>query len=124
MNYTFFDSKLPNHTTYYRLRQVDVNGSVSFSEVRVIAGAPVAIKYSIYPNPATDHLIFESSGPSENDLNLDIRNLYGANIYSKSIPGSTLREQITLPQLPNGYYIVTIKSPDGAESFFKISVNN
>ena len=123
-DYTFFDNKLPKLTSYYRLRQVDMNGSVNYSEVRVIEGPPEDIKYSVYPNPATDHVIFESSGISANDVNLEISSLYGKNILSKSISGSTLREQISLPQLPNGYYILTIKNPDGVASCFKISINN
>jgi hypothetical protein len=123
-DYSFFDNKLPKRTSYYRLRQVDLNGSRSYSEIRVIEGPPEDVKYSIYPNPASDHLIFESSRITENDVSVDISSLYGKNILSKSISGTTLREQISLPELPNGYYILTIKNSDGVASFFKISINN
>lgn len=123
-DYSFFDNKLPKHTSYYRLRQVDMNGSVNYSEVRVIEGALEAVKYSIYPNPASNHLFFESSRISESDLNLNIYSLFGTSIFSQTIPGSTLREQISLPELPNGYYILSIKNPDGVATFFKISISN
>ena len=35
-----------------------------------------------------------------------------------------VRDDIALPRLPNGFYILTIKNPVGDVSFFKISINN
>ncbi|MDO7877155.1 FG-GAP-like repeat-containing protein [Hymenobacter sp. ASUV-10] len=52
--YTFLDSTIPlthHSTTYYRLRQVDVDGTASYSPVRVVAGPTPAAALSLTPNP-------------------------------------------------------------------------
>lgn len=61
-NYQFVDDKLPIHTgrVYYRIKQVDYNGSFRYSEVvseffsemKMITGG----SWVIYPNPANDKL--------------------------------------------------------------------
>ncbi|HYV92826.1 MAG TPA: T9SS type A sorting domain-containing protein [Chitinophagales bacterium] len=127
-DYSFFDTKLPKSTVYYRLKQTNSDGSFTYSEIRVLElqtdVAEVVANYLVYPNPASSYLVFESSEISKSDLNLDIYSLCGASIFNMSIPGENLRAQIALPQLPNGFYIVAVKNPAYATRFFKISINN
>jgi hypothetical protein len=53
--YAFTDAALPAGATtlYYRLRQVDVDGTSSYSPVRVVALAPSAAGLALFPNPTT-----------------------------------------------------------------------
>jgi hypothetical protein len=53
--YAFTDSALPVGTTtlYYRLRQVDVDGTSTYSPVRAVALAPSAAGVALFPNPTT-----------------------------------------------------------------------
>ena len=52
--YELLDSKLPAGaaTLYYRLRQVDADGSFSYSPVRTVGLTGAAAGLSLYPNPA------------------------------------------------------------------------
>jgi uncharacterized protein (DUF2141 family) len=53
LSYTFPDTNLPTpqSTIYYRLRQVDLDGTASYSPVRNVAvGGPAAL--ALFPNPA------------------------------------------------------------------------
>jgi uncharacterized delta-60 repeat protein len=52
--YALLDAKLPTGATvlYYRLRQVDLDGTAHYSVVRTVALAGASAGLSLYPNPA------------------------------------------------------------------------
>lgn len=59
--YTFIDHAPAVAALYYRLRQVDTDGTMAFSPVIVViavGGAAMASKPALYPNPASSSLIF------------------------------------------------------------------
>ncbi|GAB3838476.1 hypothetical protein [Hymenobacter jeollabukensis] len=60
--YAFTDARQFAGTVYYRLRQVDLDGSVTLSEVRALGG-PTAFTATTFPNPATDQLRVSTSVP-------------------------------------------------------------
>ena len=51
-SYAFYDPQALGGTSYYRLRQVDVDGTFQYSPVRVVSGQSAAAKLSVFPNPA------------------------------------------------------------------------
>jgi hypothetical protein len=122
-NYSFLDKKPPKGILYYRLRQMDQNGSAGYSEIRALKLDPEQPAYSVYPNPASGYLIFESSANSEGDLNVELYDLYGARILSNSIPGTVVREKILLPALPDGYYMLRIKNAAGSVAFLQVFIH-
>jgi len=71
--------------------------------------------FSVYPNPAknnlTIHLRNKSSGTG---YHAEILDLLGKRVFScnECIPGS-----ISLPDLPEGLYLITLKDPDGINTF-------
>ncbi|MDB5269519.1 MAG: hypothetical protein JWP58_2559 [Hymenobacter sp.] len=54
-NYELLDAQLPTGaaTLYYRLRQVDADGSFSYSPVRTVAFKGAAAGLALYPNPTS-----------------------------------------------------------------------
>lgn len=71
--YSFDDNApLTKGVTYYRLRQVDLNGQAAFSEVKALRGLGSPIVVSVYPNPSrgtTNVAIPEGTGTM--DVTLD-----------------------------------------------------
>ena len=71
--YSFDDNTpLAKGVTYYRLRQVDLNGQAAFSEVKALRGVGSPIAVSVYPNPsrgATNVAIPAGSGIMDISLN-------------------------------------------------------
>lgn len=71
--YSFDDiAPLAKGVTYYRLRQVDLNGQAAFSEVKALRGLGSPIAVSVYPNPsrgATNVAIPAGSGIMDISLN-------------------------------------------------------
>ena len=58
--YEFFDVTPVNGQSYYRLKQVDFDGSVTLSKVVSVAYDPGSIK--LYPNPFEENLIINLDG--------------------------------------------------------------
>lgn len=52
-SYSFEDATtLPKGVTYYRLRQVDLDGRATYSEIKAVRTGNGAIVLSVYPNPS------------------------------------------------------------------------
>jgi hypothetical protein len=55
-DYTALDAQAPASRLYYRLRQVDLDGTVAFSPVVSVASTEAQAEFAVYPNPTTDRL--------------------------------------------------------------------
>jgi hypothetical protein len=101
-------------TSYYRLRQVDFDGTETFSEMKTIKTYDVlATEMNLYPNPTDGafHIVLANSG--EEEVLVVLRDISGKEFYSKVIITSTNNqiEAIDLiGQLAPGTYIVTASS--------------
>ncbi|RXK62477.1 T9SS type A sorting domain-containing protein [Lacibacter luteus] len=52
-SYSFDDNTaLPKGVTYYRLKQIDLDGNASYSEIRAVRSANGTLLLSVYPNPS------------------------------------------------------------------------
>jgi Secretion system C-terminal sorting domain len=63
--YQFNDNNIEKSNTLYRLRQIDMNGKISMSEIRVVAGKDNAGRLMVFPNPVINgelNLVFPREG--------------------------------------------------------------
>ncbi|WP_317191342.1 choice-of-anchor D domain-containing protein [Hymenobacter guriensis] len=100
--YLFVDAQPLAGVAYYRLRQVDQDGSVSFSEIRTVQSSFTA---GIYPNPVASTLYVqlpEHAGP----VQATITDLSGREVYRAQVPAS---QQLDLRQLPQGSYVLVLQ---------------
>jgi hypothetical protein len=114
LSYNFNDAQLISPTQYYRLRQLDFDGSQTFSNVVAIstrledANNSVAIK--LYPNPVVEELYIELGEIPKNKLRVQFYTLKGT-LQKELIFNSESRTvKITLQnnELPEALYIVRI----------------
>lgn len=97
---------------YYKLRQVDLDGTTSFSnivQVSVDASAPIS-----FPNPATNQAYLTVNIDLENGTSglLELFDVLGQRVYSKefeSIQGG-IEELIPVQTLTPGTYIMTLNA--------------
>lgn len=104
LQYSAQDYHPKPQTNYYRIKQMDFDGTYSFSESKSIYITPYI---EIFPNPA------------ENHLNVVVNNSDFVDIVFQDLAGKQLtlpvsktnnRYTISTQQLPAGLYLVTIKT--------------
>jgi hypothetical protein len=84
------------------------------------------VQWTVFPNPTTDHLYIRSHGATEVDANIALYDFTGKLCFSYSLLAGLTETRIALPPLPNGMYLLEIKTKSRfAESeSFKIIVHN
>jgi hypothetical protein len=109
--YAALDESLSDGTVYYRLKQVDRDGSVHYSDVVTVkaaaAGSVVTAPLSFYPNPATD--VVTVSNASLSGQAVSIRDLMGREVRRTTVAADG---QVSLRDLPAGTYLLQVR--DGA----------
>jgi hypothetical protein len=109
---------------YYRLRQVDLDGTISYSSVVALQAKTFLPKsVEVYPNPSTNGLINLSFQGFENQLiDVKIHDALGRSVFAQSIilneASSAL--PISLPQtLTPGTYFLSLTSSNGTNAIKK-----
>ncbi len=87
-NYEFTDETFSN-AAYYRLKQVDLDGSFEYTNVVYLTERDKAITFTLYPNPTRENISLLSGGNFDLNQDLDIQIL---DIKGRTI--STLKGKI------------------------------
>jgi Secretion system C-terminal sorting domain len=100
--------------SYYRLKQTDKDGKVSYSELEVVKSAINAEKsLVVYPNPSSGTVTIEYSGDETKKVLILIRDVAGKQYFSKLIyPTDAENKVLVDPEfnLPSGSYVITASS--------------
>jgi hypothetical protein len=106
--YNFIDYNPVGGTVYYRLRQVDVNGSFAYSNIINVKTASLQASVSIIPNPFEDVLTIQSN--LKENLDISIHDILGQLVYhtNQKSDNGTLRIQPN--NVTSGTYIITIQT--------------
>ncbi|WP_022823634.1 Ig-like domain-containing protein [Hymenobacter norwichensis] len=97
---------------YYRLRQVDRDGSSSYSPVRMVRftqGAKAAI--ALYPNPHSGSATLDLTSLPVADYRVEILDLAGRQLGKFELKGG-LQHPLDLHSLPLGSYIIRVQSAE------------
>lgn len=113
IDYRFDDTKPFAGLSYYRLRQVDLDGSYEYSNiVSVTMGHQNYVQ--IYPNPTNSELNIDVANPSDKIL-LTVYNISGQEVFAKTFGSMAVNktEHITLNiknELAAGMYMVKVST--------------
>lgn len=113
VSYQWHDPQRLTHVTYYRLRQADLDGSVAYSGVVVLAPAPVIDRLvEVYPNPSAGQTIqLLLQGYRGEALKLHLVDVLGRPVLTQILTPADARiiVPLTLPQgLASGTYLLTL----------------
>lgn len=120
LNYQFDDFDTRLGTTYYRLKQLDFDGSSEESKIIAIyrKGTENEIT-SIKPNPTNDFVNVQFHSVNQGDITLI--NLEGKILKTKQIEGNGVGNvQFNLNHLESGVYFLTLQTQNGSSSTHKI----
>lgn len=106
INYNFTDTNPLDGISYYRLRQVDFDGTSSYSNI-VSVQTTAETSVSISPNPFDDVITIESN--SHEDMEISIYDVLGRVLYQTTRKGNDGILSIH-PELATGAYIITVRT--------------
>lgn len=126
LNYTMNDLNPHQGVSYYRLKQIDFDGSFAYSPIRAVEGRQSDDKNTIqiYPVPTRDHLMVDFSNWNNDETNAVLRII---DVHGRVL----LQQEITMEQnqlikieevrnFPSGTYFVTIGNDEAYEMIRKI----
>ncbi len=109
IEYRYTDFTPRYQTTYYRLKQVDIDGTTSFSKVIAIE-SEITETIKIYPNPVTQQLHIAIPDNAD-DTEIIIYDLFGKQVFyelKENLPAGVI--SLDLDSLPNGQYFIAINN--------------
>jgi hypothetical protein len=123
-DYAWTDASLPQGVFYYRLKQMDLDGTISYSDaVRVEAGSPLSVKENVpvifslaqnYPNPFNPETSIEFSVDAKAYTTVTVHNILGqliATLYADvAVAGQSYRVHFNGAELSNGIYFIALHS--------------
>jgi len=107
-NYSFSDDYTPTSTIFYRLKQIDKDGSEFYSKT-VSLQPDYLSSYSIFPNPAKDAI--HISIPAGNKVAVYIYDIAGKLVYQNNVFAAS--DAIETAKWTKGSYVVKIKDNAG-----------
>ncbi|MEM7658962.1 MAG: collagen-binding domain-containing protein, partial [Bacteroidota bacterium] len=116
LTYQFTDQELPilSGLMYYRLAQIDLDGSMSYSVVRHVRVEPsLSLKAHCYPNPTSNwvNLSWESS----ENLDVQVLTLQGQVLATHHFSPIQRNTQLDLSTYPAGKYLLQLRTPTQVE---------
>ncbi|HEV7382665.1 MAG TPA: T9SS type A sorting domain-containing protein, partial [Dyadobacter sp.] len=102
----------PVKVYYYRLGQVDLDGSLEYSSIRSVAAGQCDSRLSIdfYPNPVADQINVRSYSAV---TKLEIFSLAGIKVYSATPVNGQNELKIDVANFQKGMYIVNVTNLEG-----------
>jgi hypothetical protein len=123
-NYTFTDLKPVAGNAYYRLRQVDLDGTFTFSKTIVVKAASNKHEaFTLYPNPGNGVQYIKPAAGSAQAIQINVRNLQGELIQTAMVKNldSSVGYKLDLTAQPKGLYLIEVVSEK--DSFILKAVN-
>lgn len=127
-NYNFTDGGVFNSyagNVYYRIRQVDRNGEITYSAIRVIRADGKGFGLSLYPNPVVKeaNVLFTLSEAKQVSLVItDASGKQYSNITMQAAKGMT-QKNIDVSSLSAGAYIIRIVAGDETQTLSFVKSN-
>lgn len=122
LSYNYADMNNTKGITQYRLRQIDIGGKQTYSQIRAVRGEGQKGKIIIYPNPSGDgkvNIVFEDKDASRDVSLMDVN---GRVIKQwRNVLNNTLQ----IENLVTGFYTIRIMNAETGEQVVeKIVVKN
>lgn len=113
--YAFLDINPLTGANYYRIKSIDIDGTVKYSTV-VKVSMDAIVSFQVFPNPVAGNTINILFADAQAGIyTVTLLNAAGQKVFTKQVSDitGTRRVSLSLPEsLPKGSYIVQITAPD------------
>ena len=110
LNYTFTDMNLLNGTSYYRLKQIDLDGNTNFSKTLIVTNTVAKNISTMLPNPFSNELNIHVNSSVNTPATIELIDMLGKIHYSgvELFTSGDNKININTQQLNNGIYFVRV----------------
>ncbi|MDW3647601.1 MAG: T9SS type A sorting domain-containing protein [Bacteroidia bacterium] len=111
--YSFFDNTPMTNVVYYRIRQIDLDGTTDYSntlEVKFEWGGDNP--YVVFPSPAEDEITIETYIEEMMDHEFWILDLQGKEISNGMIEAGKAFQKVDITELSEGNYFIKVQGPN------------
>ncbi|MEP6464756.1 MAG: alpha-amylase family glycosyl hydrolase [Parafilimonas sp.] len=116
-HYSYPDNNPLNGISYYRIKQIDKDGSYQYSSIQKINLADAVKQWNIYPNPARNNATIAALA-NYTKADIIISDVSGKIIYRLSVNNITVNQQIIIPvhQFAKGIYVIRISTEQNTDT--------
>jgi Secretion system C-terminal sorting domain len=120
LEYNFNDSKALIGSNYYRLKQTDIDGKVTYSNTVLVKGLKPTLfsLNTIFPNPATDRVTAALQSPFADNITLVVTDITGK-IIKRQVANMAIGDNLVtvdVAALPSGSYLLKAVCNNGCET--------
>lgn len=115
-NYRYTDSSAGSGTAFYRVVELDLDGSSTYSIVAAAScGVTADDAFKIYPNPVKDLLWISLNGPGPSDVKIEIYGAGGARLHSQmtKLSGGNNMVSVDMENMVPGLYFIQLTWDNG-----------
>lgn len=124
-SYQYSDATVQTGNNYYRIKQVDQDGSITYSKVINIIVSPGNYVIGVYPNPVKDVLGLKILAPGADMIQVRVADMHGRIVFTGQQLMTKGPNQIAIPagNWPSATYALTVMDSKGnllsTEKLFK-----
>ena len=113
-NYSYQDRINLDGNVYYKLKQIDIDGKFSFSNIVKLSSTDNNGSFKVYPNPVTNSFNVLFSASKTGVANLLIRSTNGQTVYRQSISVIKGNNSVSINgyQLSSGMYYISVTNDE------------
>ena len=112
-DYSFSDEQPLAGTNYYRLALVNLDGTLTYSDVKVLQLAAIA-RISFFPNPAHDYVNVSLDGATGSQVTILMTSISGRLMQERTaVTGSGTVVTFPIQNMAAGIYVLTVVNADG-----------
>ncbi len=114
--YRWVDTAPARTLAYYRLRQVDADGTAAYSPVATVSG--LAAPLLAAPNPTAGPLVLTLSLPTAGTVRGTVLSVVGTEVLhvAQTLAAGTQALPFDLSALPTGVYLLRLETPQGFQT--------
>lgn len=120
LQYSYVDEQPLANNNYYRLKQIDINGKYSYSNVVVLSSSKLD-KFEIvnvYPNPTANNVTVGINATKDDNINIIVTDIVGKTVMmvNKTVAKGSNSFVLNTSTLTKGIYLVKATCSNGCET--------
>ena len=110
--YNFTQNNIPTGNLYYRIRQIDKDGTFSYSKIVLLNNKTTTSSFIVYPNPA--NAVIKILATINTTGFAELFDAIGRKLIHKNI--NTTTSEMSTANIPSGTYLLRITGNDGVQT--------